>query len=76
MCYLFFLAVALHAAGGVVLGLAEACGDHRLGSVPAHLSWWVGLRWGYPRRPEIPFEARKTPPDLSGGVRILSMLKR
>ena len=58
MSYLFFLVAALHAAGGVALGLAMAVsGDCRLGSIPAHLTWWVGFRWGYPHRPASPFQA-------------------
>ena len=58
MSSLFLLAVALHIAGGVALGLGlSACKDRALGSVPAHLTWWVGLRWGYPRRPGSPFDA-------------------
>jgi hypothetical protein len=51
MSYLFFLAVAFYVMGVRALALAMATpGSHTLASVPTHLTWWVGFRWGYPHR--------------------------
>lgn len=52
MSYLFFLFAALHVFCGVVLSFAMAApADGVLSCVPAHLTWWSGLRWGHPQAP-------------------------
>ena len=52
MPYLFFLFAALHVLGGVALSFAMVAPTNGVfACVPEHLTWWSGLRWGYPQAP-------------------------